>query len=61
MTAKLDLFDAVPALMKNWTATSVAIASSLTLIVRVEIFDSEGDWGRLLAMFDAHAVKEEAT
>ena len=29
MTAKLDPFAAAPALMKNWTGTSIAIASSL--------------------------------
>jgi hypothetical protein len=62
MTGKLDLFAAAPALMKNWTATSVAIASSLepTLIALVEIFDTEGNWGPLVAMFDAHPAKEEA-
>jgi AhpD family alkylhydroperoxidase len=43
MTAKLDPFDAAPALMKNWIGTSMAIASSLdpTLIELVKIRASQ--------------------
>jgi AhpD family alkylhydroperoxidase len=43
MTGKLDLLAAAPALMKSWTATSVAIASSLdpTLLKLVEIRASQ--------------------
>ena len=43
MTAKLDLFAAAPALMKNWTGTSTAIHSSLdpSLVGLVEIRASQ--------------------
>lgn len=43
MTAKLDPFAAAPALMKSWTAMSVAVASSLdpTLIELVKIRASQ--------------------
>ena len=43
MTAKLDPFAAAPSLMKSWTATSIAIASSLdpTLVGLVEIRASQ--------------------
>ena len=43
MTGKIDLLAAAPALMKTWTATSVAIASSLdpTLVKLVEIRASQ--------------------
>ncbi|OHV72805.1 carboxymuconolactone decarboxylase family protein [Ensifer sp. LCM 4579] len=43
MTAKLDPFTAAPALMKSWTGTSVAVASSLepSLIELVKIRASQ--------------------
>ena len=43
MTAKLDPFAAAPSLMKHWTGTSMAIASSLdpTLVGLVEIRASQ--------------------
>lgn len=43
MTAKLDPFAAAPSLMKNWTATSIAIASSLepSLVELVKIRASQ--------------------
>ncbi len=43
MTAKIDPFAAAPSLMKNWTSTSAAIASSLepTLMHLVEIRASQ--------------------
>ncbi|MCA1490665.1 carboxymuconolactone decarboxylase family protein [Ensifer sp. NBAIM29] len=43
MTAKFDPFTAAPALMKNWTGTSVAVASSLepSLIELVKIRASQ--------------------
>ena len=43
MTAKIDLFAAAPALMKNWMGTSVAVAASLdqTIIELVKIRASQ--------------------
>lgn len=43
MTAKLDPFSAAPALMKSWTSTSMAVASSLdpSLIELVKIRASQ--------------------
>ncbi|MDX3926064.1 MAG: carboxymuconolactone decarboxylase family protein [Shinella sp.] len=43
MTAKLDPFAAAPSLMKSWTSTSIAVASSLepTLIELVKIRASQ--------------------
>lgn len=43
MTAKIDLFAAAPALMKNWMGTSVAVAASLeaSLIELVKIRASQ--------------------
>ena len=43
MTAKIDLFAAAPALMKNWMGTSIAVASSLdaTIIELVKIRASQ--------------------
>ncbi|WDZ78847.1 carboxymuconolactone decarboxylase family protein [Ensifer adhaerens] len=43
MTAKVDLFAAAPALMKNWMGTSVAVAASLdqTIIELVKIRASQ--------------------
>ena len=64
MTAKLDLFAAAPALMKNWTGTSTAIHSSLepSLVGLVEIRASQiNGCANCLNMHTAEAREREET